>query len=88
MSAKRNNKKEQKPNPMPEQFDKKGWMFVQVQNGSIKKWGKNGVTDDDFIKVALKRLEGKNNLKPSKANAMVITKLQEALMWYGLIEEV
>ncbi len=52
-----------------------------LQNGPIKEVGVNGVQVDTVIEAAKLIIEGLNKQFPCRENAMVITKLDEALMW-------
>ena len=53
----------------------------KIQNGPIKEHGINGCQVDTMIKTAKIIIEGLNKKFPCRENAMVITKLDEALMW-------
>lgn len=53
----------------------------RVQNGPIKEVGVNGCQVDTIIEAAKMIVEGLNKNFPCRENAMVITKLDEALMW-------
>ena len=69
----------------PENFiyirnDKNSLSFT-IQNGPIKEVGVNGCQVDTVIEAAKVILEGLNKQFPCRENAMVITKLDEALMW-------
>lgn len=52
-----------------------------IQNGPIKEVGVNGCQVDTLIEAAKLIIEGLNKNFPCRENAMVITKLDEALMW-------
>lgn len=52
-----------------------------IQNGPIKEVGLNGCQVDTLIETAKVMIEGLNKKFPCRENAMVITKLDEALMW-------
>lgn len=52
-----------------------------IQNGPIKEVGVNGCQVDTIIEAAKLIIEGLNKNFPCRENAMVITKLDEALMW-------
>jgi hypothetical protein len=52
-----------------------------MQTGPIKEVGVNGVQIDTIIEAAKIIIEGLNAKFPCRENAMVITKLDEALMW-------
>ena len=52
-----------------------------LQNGPVKENGVNGCQVDTIIEAAKLIVEGLNKQFPCRENAMVITKLDEALMW-------
>lgn len=52
-----------------------------IQNGPIKESGVNGCQVDTIIEAAKIIIEGLNQKFPCRENAMIITKLDEALMW-------
>lgn len=52
-----------------------------IQNGPIKEHGVNGCQVDTIIEAAKIIIEGLNKQFPCRENSMVITKLDEALMW-------
>ena len=52
-----------------------------IQNGPIKENGVNGCQGDTIIEAAKMIVEGLNKKFPCRENSMVITKLDEALMW-------
>ena len=52
-----------------------------IQNGPIKEVGVNGCQVDTIIEASKIIFEGLNKNFPCRENAMVITKLDEALMW-------
>lgn len=52
-----------------------------IQNGPVKEFGVNGCQVDTIIEVAKLIIEGLNKEYPCRENAMVVTKLDEALMW-------
>jgi len=62
--------------------DKNSLSFT-LQNGPIKEVGVNGCQVDTIIEAAKAIIEGLNAKFPCRENAMVITKLDEALMWSG-----
>ncbi len=53
----------------------------QIQNGPVKEAGVNGCQVDTIIEAAKLIVEGLNKKFPCRENSMVITKLDEALMW-------
>ncbi len=52
-----------------------------IQNGPIEEHGVNGCQVDEVIATAKIIIEGLNKKLPCRENSMVITKLDEALMW-------
>lgn len=42
---------------------------------------KNGTTNEELLKVLINRLQYLNTVLPSRENSIVITKLEESLMW-------
>lgn len=60
--------------------DKNSLSFT-IQNGPIKEAGKNGCQVEDVVAVAKHIVEQLNAKFPCRENAMMITKLDEALMW-------
>ena len=52
-----------------------------TQSGPIKEFGENGGQIDDIIEWVKEKIEGFNRDFPCRENAMVITKLDEALLW-------
>ena len=57
------------------------WLLLQFQNGPIEEHGVNGVQLPDVLRVCLARYRMLNEAFPCRENAIVITKLQEAIMW-------
>lgn len=57
-------------------------LHVHFQEGPIKEAGVNGVCNEDLIAMVISRLEHFNKSHfQCRENAMVITKLEEALLW-------
>lgn len=54
-----------------------------IQNGPIKERGVNGCQLDALIETAKLMVEGLNAQFPCRENSMVVTKLDEALLWLG-----
>lgn len=52
-----------------------------IQNGPIKENGVNGCQIDTIIEAAKIMIEGLNAKFPCRENALVVTKLDEALLW-------
>jgi len=61
--------------------DKCNAITFKIQDGPIKENGINGCQVDEVIETAKIIIEGLNKQFPCRENAMVITKLDEALMW-------
>lgn len=55
----------------------------EIQNGPIKEMGENGCQVDALIWVARDIIHGLNQKFPCRENSIVITKLEEALLWLG-----
>jgi hypothetical protein len=53
----------------------------QIQSGPIKEFGVNGCQIDDVIQWAKEKIEGFNAAFPCRENSLIITKLDEALLW-------
>jgi hypothetical protein len=53
----------------------------RIQNGPIKEVGVNGCQVDTLIEAAKLIIEGLNKQYPCRENALIITKLDEALLW-------
>lgn len=53
----------------------------RIQNGPIKEVGVNGCHVDTIIEATKLIIEGLNKNFPCRENALVITKLDEALLW-------
>lgn len=57
---------------------------IQFQNGGLKDVGPNGITEQALIAIILDRYRSFNGGQfGCLENSMVITKLEEALMWSG-----
>lgn len=52
-----------------------------IQDGPIKEVGVNGVQIDEVIRWAKDKIAGFNKNFPCRENSLVITKLDEALLW-------
>jgi len=59
----------------------KNMISFKIQDGPIKENGVNGCQVDTLIEAAKIIVEGLNKKFPCRENAMVITKLDEALLW-------
>ena len=64
--------------------DKDNCITFKIQNGPIKEFNVNGCQVQTIIAAAKSIVEGLNEKFPCRENAMVITKLDEALMWSEL----
>lgn len=53
----------------------------RIQNGPIGENGINGCQVDTMISASLEIVRGLNKNFPCRENSLVITKLEEALMW-------
>lgn len=56
-------------------------LLFQIQNGPFGESGKNGCQVEDIIAVAKHIIEELNKKFPCRENAIIITKLDEAIMW-------
>lgn len=55
---------------------------LEFQNGGLKEVGPNGITDQALLAIVLDRLRSFNEGQfRCRENSMMITKLEEALMW-------
>lgn len=52
-----------------------------IQSGPIKEFGVNGCQIDDVIAWAKEKIEAFQKAFPCRENAIVLTKLDEALLW-------
>ena len=55
--------------------------FFTLQDGPIREVGRNGVQIDEVIEFARKTIDGFNKAFPCRENSIVLTKLDEALLW-------
>ena len=59
--------------------------IIHFQDGPVKEFGVNGVTNEEIIEVVIARIESLNDMDGGKfrcrENSLAITKLEEALMW-------
>jgi len=68
------------PAPAPKVVER---CALNFQNGGLREVGPNGITDQALIAVVLDRLRGFNDGPyRCRENSMMITKLEEALMWF------
>lgn len=57
------------------------YMSIELQDGPIKEHGVNGCKVDDVVIFARDRIAEFNKDFPCRENALVLTKLDEAIMW-------
>lgn len=70
------------PNPSGELNDLKvRYLDIQFQNGPVSENGHNGVQLPDVLRICLARYQMLNKSFRCRENSIVITKLQEAIMW-------
>lgn len=57
--------------------------FVELnfQDGTVPEVGHNGLTNEVVLEILINRMKFLNGKFPSRENSIVITKLQESLMW-------
>lgn len=56
--------------------------IVRFQNGPIKEFGVNGITNEALLAVLIDRLRGfQSGQFKCRENAIVLTNLEESLMW-------
>ncbi len=65
----------------PQEYGKKSSVKFTIQSGPIKEYGINGCQIDDVISWAKEKIEEFQKAFPCRENAIVITKLDEALLW-------
>lgn len=65
----------------PQVHGEKSSVEFTIQSGPIKEFGVNGCQIDDVIAWAKGKIEGFNRAFPCRENAVIITKLDEALLW-------
>lgn len=61
--------------------DDQNLIAFKIQNGPVKEVGVNGCQVEDVVAVAKHIVEQLNTKFPCRENAMMITKLDEAIMW-------
>ena len=75
---------------MAEFIQETGWPQVHgqtstvtftIQSGPIKEFGVNGCQIDDVIAWAKEKIEEFNKMFPCRENSLIVTKLDEALLW-------
>lgn len=65
----------------PQTYGQPSTVEFTIQSGSIEEFGVNGCQIDDVIAWARLQLEEFNKFRPCRENSLVITKLDEALLW-------
>lgn len=55
---------------------------IEFQLGPVGEAGVNGLTNEALLAVLIHRTQFLNNKYPCRENAIAITKMQEALMWF------
>lgn len=65
----------------PQVHGKKSSVEFTIQSGPIKEFGVNGCQIDDVIAWAKAKIEEFNKAFPCRENSVIITKLDEALLW-------
>lgn len=67
---------------MSEYLKYENWtLTAKIQHGPIKEHGVNGCQVDDVIAWARDLIAGLNQQFPCRENALIITKLDEAILW-------
>ena len=51
------------------------------QNGTVPEVGRNGFQNEEVLEVLIDRMKYLNGMFACRENSIVITKLEEALMW-------
>lgn len=57
------------------------FISIKLQDGPIKEAGINGCQIDEVVEFCRDKIVEFNKLAPCRENALVITKLEEALHW-------
>lgn len=65
----------------PQVFGEPSSVTFTIQSGPVKEFGTTGCQIDSVIEWAKEFVELRNKAFPCRENAMVITKLDEALLW-------
>ena len=61
--------------------DDNGYIELHFQEGAVKEVGVNGCQNEDVLEILLHRMGELQRTFPCRENALVITKLEEALLW-------
>ena len=59
-----------------------GSVMVDFQKGAVEENGVNGVTNEALLAILVHRTKQLNGKFPCRENAIAITKMEEALMWF------
>lgn len=54
---------------------------IQFQDGTVKENGRNGLQVEEALEQVLARIKEYNSKVPCRENSIVITKLEESIMW-------
>lgn len=54
---------------------------LEFQNGPIKEAGVNGITNEALLAILIHRIGVLNSKFPCRENSIVLTKLEESLLW-------
>ena len=65
----------------PQVHGEKSSVEFTIQSGPVKEFGVNGCQIDDVIRWAKEKIEGFNQQIPCRENSLIVTKLNEALLW-------
>ena len=55
---------------------------VEFQHGAVKENGVNGVTNEALLAILIHRTQVLNKRFPCRENAVALTKMEEAKMWF------
>lgn len=61
----------------------KNFTGLMFQHGAVKESGVNGITSEALLAVLIHRTNVLNKRFACRENALAITKLEEALMWFN-----
>jgi predicted secreted protein len=56
---------------------------IEFQNGPVKEAGVNGLTSEALLAVLIHRTQVLNSRFSCRENAIAVTKMEEALMWFN-----
>ncbi len=58
------------------------YCFIKFQNGPIKEFGVNGISQEALLAILIDRLQGfQSGEYKTRENAIALTHLEEAVMW-------